>query len=93
MIRANQGESEIKGNIVQLETEFTVITKHLYNSFSSHLYNSFSSIHGEEFARAILKNAFELAFLTDEELEKHKEMQIEKLFRMLEEMLSESNSK
>ena len=49
MIRANQGESEIKGNIVQLETEFTVITKHLYNSFSS--------IHGEEFARAILKNA------------------------------------
>ena len=85
MIRANQGESEIKGNIVQLETEFAVITKHLYNSFSS--------IHGEEFARAILKNAFEVAFLTDKELEKHKEMQIEKLFRRLEEMLSELDSK
>ena len=85
MIRANQGEPEIKGNIVQLEAEFTVITKHLYQQFSS--------IHGEEFARAILKNAFEVAFLTDEELGKHKEMQIEKLFRMLEEMLSESNSK
>ena len=68
-----------------METEFTVITKHLYNSFSS--------IHGEGFARAILKNAFEVAFLTDEELGKHKEMQIEKLFRRLEEMLSESNSK
>ena len=29
MIRANQGESEIKGNIIQLNAEFTTITKHL----------------------------------------------------------------
>ena len=83
MIRANQGESEIKGNIIQLNAEFTTITKHLYQVFSDR--------YGEEFARGILKNAFEIAFLTSEELEKHKEMQIEKLFRRLEEMFSKSD--
>jgi precorrin isomerase len=82
MIKAKKGKVEINGTGAEIITDFTMIAKGLYDDITKE--------YGEEFAKDILTNAFELAFLSKEELEKRAKSKVSELLkRIVEDLESE----
>ena len=61
MIKCDQGQIEINGDFAQINTELTVLIKSVYDSFEKRM--------GSDLAKEMIRNAYELAFLTEEELQ------------------------
>lgn len=66
MIRAKEGEIELNGTLNTLLSEYSVITKELRESITE--------IDSEEAAQELLKRAYDLGFMTDEEIDKEIEL-------------------
>ena len=66
MIRAKEGEIELNGTLDTLLSEYSVITKELRESITE--------IDSEEAAQELLKRAYDLGFMTDEEIDKEIEL-------------------
>lgn len=72
MIKCKKGQVKIVGDIVNVHAEFAHITKALYNGMKA---NGKS----EEEAKAYLDHAYEVAFLSKEELAEKKAEVLERL--------------
>lgn len=66
MIRAKEGEIELNGTLDTLLSEYSVITKEFRESITE--------IDSEEAAQELLKRAYDLGFMTDEEIDKEIEL-------------------
>lgn len=70
MICIKEGVTEIKGSIPTLLSEYAVITKRLREAMAQ--------VDSEEVAQEMLKRAYDLGFMTDEEIDKEFELAKEK---------------
>jgi hypothetical protein len=85
MIKTNKGKVKIKGTGAELLTDFTVIVNAMHKDISEEF--------DEKFAKDLLTNAFELAFLSKEELEKRAKSKVTELFkRIVEDLESEEEA-
>lgn len=66
MININEDKLEIRGNIPTLITEYTEITKKLREIITE--------VDSEEAAQRVLKRAYDLGFMSEEEIDKEIEL-------------------
>lgn len=70
MINVKEEKMEMRGNLSTLLSEYTLITRALHKSIAEH--------ESEEFAQFVLKRAYDLGCMSDEEIDKELELVIEK---------------
>ena len=75
MIKTEKGSFEIKGYLVELLADYSIVTRGLYEQISSDL--------GCERAKQLLEKSFEAGFLSREEVKEHNENSIEKLLALI----------
>ena len=61
MIKCDKAFSKIQGDLPTLLSEYTTITRHLYKAFKKE--------RSEEFAKDMLKEAFDMGLMSEEQLE------------------------